>query len=802
MPPVTDFVILSAARRQGQDNCTTIIMFNLKRGTLRRKLVAKLLFITALIGLAPTARAGGLDLWPELRVDNPVPGRFSVGDLPTLKLSHSTSLPVRHLLIQLQDGERAEMVRVEASTRATLSFDAPSSLPRFTPTSADDRYQEVQSSLADLIERPDNLLSTAGEIFIDGRRFAELMLFPVTIDSAGVARYNNDFVFHVADRKVSPSDVIDRETILAESASRPQTLLATGDPDASNYLIITSESMAESFDSFVQYKTKTGFTVSVVTVEQIVVARSGIDTQESIREYLRAFHDGGGKYVLLGGDESVVPVRYAYHLNAYSMPDLDQLQICDLYYADLTGDWDVDGDNVWGEPYHDKPDILPELIVGRLPVSTPAEVARYTQNLMTYESSPGSGNPEYLSEAFFFSADQLRDGNQHGIVAKALPDNIVVDSITGVESASGDDPSPTNTPAVDLKNLMSRGFGFVNILAHGRIDGFVVKSSGYYDWPKEFLLAEPQFGIHGSIDSLIDPARPSFYYSIACDNGAFDLVGQPGFEDEVNFSAHLLAVEGGAAGMIAHSRWGWVESSYELQKSFYDHLFADSARSAAEAMYLSKVDHYYFRDLVYGQNYLGDPSLVVYRGRPRQTTLAPIISGERLEIMVSADDSPVPSCRIILSDAGGVLLEGITDEQGRLTLHYPCDPQSLYYLAAVRPGITTSIVSFVGSLVTDVEDEERSLPSAFALEQNYPNPFNPSTTINFSLPESGPVRLELFNSLGQSVAVLADGNYGAGEHQITWHGTDNTGHSVGSGVYFYRLSDGASSCTRKMLLLK
>ena len=97
-----------------------------------------------------------------------------------------------------------------------------------------------------------------------------------------------------------------------------------------------------------------------------------------------------------------------------------------------------------------------------------------------------------------------------------------------------------------------------------------------------------------------------------------------------------------------------------------------------------------------------------------------------------------------------------------------------------------------------VEDEQDNmLPQAFALEQNRPNPFNPSTSISFSLPVSQYIRLEIFNLLGQSVAVLADGEFPAGSHELAWDGS-----SAPTGVYFYRLSSAAQTITRKMMLLK
>ncbi len=89
-----------------------------------------------------------------------------------------------------------------------------------------------------------------------------------------------------------------------------------------------------------------------------------------------------------------------------------------------------------------------------------------------------------------------------------------------------------------------------------------------------------------------------------------------------------------------------------------------------------------------------------------------------------------------------------------------------------------------------------SLPSEYSLSQNYPNPFNPVTRINFALPEAGKWKLDVYNILGQTVNSF-EGEDQAGYYQVTWDAS-----AYASGVYFYRLSSGTYSATKKMVLLK
>ncbi len=98
---------------------------------------------------------------------------------------------------------------------------------------------------------------------------------------------------------------------------------------------------------------------------------------------------------------------------------------------------------------------------------------------------------------------------------------------------------------------------------------------------------------------------------------------------------------------------------------------------------------------------------------------------------------------------------------------------------------------------TDVDDDGSILPVNFEVAQNYPNPFNPTTSLRYSLPKAGEVRVEVFNVLGQSMNVLQDGRREAGNHTLTFDAS-----AYPSGVYFYRVDFDGKSETRKMLLLK
>jgi hypothetical protein len=98
---------------------------------------------------------------------------------------------------------------------------------------------------------------------------------------------------------------------------------------------------------------------------------------------------------------------------------------------------------------------------------------------------------------------------------------------------------------------------------------------------------------------------------------------------------------------------------------------------------------------------------------------------------------------------------------------------------------------------TGVDDNESLLPQEFGLEQNYPNPFNPSTTIDFSVPATNHVSLQIYNTVGQLVTTLVDGQLPHGHHKFQWQAA-----TMPSGIYFYTLASTFFSETKQMILLR
>lgn len=727
---------------------------------------------------------------------------FSYDDYEKAAVGSELELPVLRLLVLLRTDEIADSVSFLSEAPVALEPDLPEALFEDIMTSVDESDRLMDGLGPRQLQLGRMPVVSTGEVRIGGDRYAGLLLFPLTVDSTGRLLQHHSITISIGSRVLTGSDLVPATTRMEAIDYSPSRNGSGG----TEYLIVTSDKLVEPMERLARYRTATGIVTKVTLIYDILSGETGRDEAEKLRNRLIRFYSEGGKYLLLAGDETVLPVRYAYDHSVDTTPSLALQQICDLYFADLTGQWDADNDGVWGEWYDDSADLTPELRVGRLPFNRREEAEAYLAKLITYETGGGIADRSYYGKAFFFSADQMRDysgGGQHGRIALAYPDHFVVDTVSGVEAASGIDPVPSSMNAAATVEVLSEGFGIVNIIVHGRSDAAAVRTAGYNQWPKSYLSTIAGSTGQGWVDDLEPNGMTSLYYSLACDHGAFDKDGPPFNQPAPNLVQTFLGLpQAGAVAFVANSRWGWVGVSHLFQKAFFDSLFAYPNRPAIDAMYASKAIYYYYHDVVYGQNFYGDPALRIYTGVPDALSISAVPTDDGLEVVVTGNDRPVADCLVTVSDENGWIASVHTDVDGRALINEIADSLTSYTIAAVKPNHTVSMATYSSGLVTDVDQADQPRPYSFSLGRNYPNPFNPTTVIEFELRKAAEVSLRVYNILGQQIATLASGRYGPGRHRCEWDGTDQDGRAVAGGVYFYRLASGVNAAIGKMVLLK
>lgn len=129
-----------------------------------------------------------------------------------------------------------------------------------------------------------------------------------------------------------------------------------------------------------------------------------------------------------------------------------------------------------------------------------------------------------------------------------------------------------------------------------------------------------------------------------------------------------------------------------------------------------------------------------------------------------------------------------------------------YYLQPGSPclgaGENGKNIGALGISTTGISENIYELPNNFKLSQNYPNPFNPITNINYQLPQTCHVVINIYNTLGQKIRILVNEDKSAGHYIAHWDGRDDNGNQVVSGVYLYQIQAGGFVCTKKMAILK
>ena len=155
-------------------------------------------------------------------------------------------------------------------------------------------------------------------------------------------------------------------------------------------------------------------------------------------------------------------------------------------------------------------------------------------------------------------------------------------------------------------------------------------------------------------------------------------------------------------------------------------------------------------------------------------------------------------------DLGDLYLQMGGNGRGAVGRYAELIPQSRVEFEETREDLL-ALLSEEYNFENEPEEEpsNNSLPTCVTLNDNYPNPFNPTTTISFSIPDENRINLTIYNLKGQKVKTLVNNDLDKGIHSVVWNGIDESGKSVSSGVYFYKLSvNGNSKSVKKCLMMK
>lgn len=438
--------------------------------------------------------------------------------------------------------------------------------------------------------------------------------------------------------------------------------------------IIAPMSFSGVLEEYIKDRELKGFVVSLKTVEEISVAYPGVDIAEKIRNYLKSVvKDGIKQYVLLVGDESLIPVRYLYAFDCQAHYNTMENKIpSDLYYSDLDGDYNADCDTIFGE-VEDSVDLYPDLIVGRIPVRDSVSLRNYLNKLSAYEN-PQDSILNYVLD-YSFLAQILWDYpftdqgvHKDYIQAKYLPNSINVEKFY---------ESTLNSDRDQVLAALGRGVHIVNHDGHGWYTGMWLNRSDYLG------ISDTAF--------LNRNGKYSIFYSIGCWVGALDFN---------SIAENYVNANSGPIAFIANSRYGWGAPGnpgfgysdifdnkfFELLFSKRDLLLGDLFWSHKSFFIPFARDTNVYRWIYYELNLLGDPTVYVWREVPRGLEVLYSFETSGLSGCVISSGQPLPGAMVTISDGERVISKTATSPGGYFYFDpLSCERDSLL-LTIWKPG--------------------------------------------------------------------------------------------------------------------
>ncbi|MBR6020857.1 MAG: leucine-rich repeat protein [Kiritimatiellae bacterium] len=379
-------------------------------------------------------------------------------------------------------------------------------------------------------------------------------------------------------------------------------------PDGYQHVVITSEALLDAFKQLVAYRRGQGVSSTAVTVEQIKEKYSGTDTQEKIRNFIKdAYMTWNTEYVVLGGDTGHVPARGLYCVvNGRESDNIPS----DLYYQCLDGNFNDDGDSVWGES-NDGIDYYAEVAIGRIPAENSNEVENWYQKLVQYNHDIANDAP-YTHRMLSVGEDMNSNGADWGSsrYASVFLEQTRKGGTYDGYTTKGFNDSETYTTCDTLYDSGSYTWEAAELISKINANKYAVLihlGHGNYNWNMKLSSSV--------VDQKIRNSSPIFVYSWACISGAFD-------KDCV--AEHFMtSSKYGCFGGVWNARYGLGSSngtdgpSHRFERHFWNAAFTVSDSNHGTAGLANQLSHernasyakniLNYRWVLYESNLFGDP---------------------------------------------------------------------------------------------------------------------------------------------------------------------------------------------------
>ncbi|MBQ8361273.1 MAG: hypothetical protein IJX44_04905 [Bacteroidaceae bacterium] len=410
------------------------------------------------------------------------------------------------------------------------------------------------------------------------------------------------------DILLNPEEIYEPQTAVSVASAVP------ADNEGIKYLIITSNELKSSFRALANWKTTKGVKTKIVTIEEIYEEYASEDTsnQLKIKQCIYDYYKKGLEYVLLGGDEHIVPVQGCYAVfTTANNTEIDRNMPTDLFYANFEGNlsWNNDGDSFIGEET-DISNIAPYIAIGRFPIFTATQARKLVTRTIEYEKNP-IRNSYYekmlLVAANSVSTDDMANESHSMFTSYIRPYWSTVnlselyDIGTTFEGGADYDVNSTN-----LQEQIEAGYHHLHVNTHGLENCWSLEGSSFFN---------------SHADSLYNEKR-TFIATTACLTNAFDKNGRCLSE------ALLNSPNSGVITYLGSSRYGIgyygsIGPSAIFNGEYYKNILKESLTTgkaltrAKNTLSNSSIGLESYRWLSYALNLMGDPELKPYTETPQ-----------------------------------------------------------------------------------------------------------------------------------------------------------------------------------------
>ncbi|TFG00358.1 MAG: hypothetical protein EU541_02460 [Promethearchaeota archaeon] len=519
-------------------------------------------------------------------------------------------------------------------------------------------------------------------------------------------------------------------------------------------IIVPNENYVDEVQPLADWKNQKG-------VKTIILSNytdyNGTDGPEKIRNMIKSYYESDGiRWVLLAGDaqSDLLPIRYVWNpdLRDCGLSDTEPVNSGDMekptdyYYADLTGTWNSDGDEYYGEAAkyndfgEDEIDWTPEVYVGRLPASNEGELSDMIQKTLKYEKNPNVG--DWMNNMLLvggISSYETSDGEDEAKLTTYILQNYAEDQINFTHLARNAlyiPPDPwEELERHTFRNKFNLGYSTVLFAGHGT----------YYEYND----------IAGDIYTRLEALActnfnmPSLIYADACATATYDA-------NDNNIGEELMQnSDRGAIGYVGAMRLSlYFNDDEDLEalnrgnaKLFWKVFFEDQTYQQGKTLYDSKVaymnSHYYKyernsnyeeaeRKQLTTYNLLGDPEVDIYTNIPGIITENPfpsqIYEGEMLNITIRDNyNRPVENARVYLyNQEKGIARTVYGDKSGNVKFRLPLGA-AITYNVSISGHNLLGLSNFSFTTLPDNDN-----PDIFDVDLLTPNP-STFTNLNFQI---------------------------------------------------------------------